>query len=500
MIELRLFHKFFGIIIAYFGFFVFFSGTSGYYKNEITLFMQPEHYKLQYNTNNSIKFGLNYLTKYHKNADIWEILPPNAKRPYIVISYKDNKNAFQRKIDKPKIKLDPATGEKITARSTYGGNFFSSLHYNLWFVYVPNARNFIGYLSILMLFVLISGVIIRNKKLSFKFSQRYFWQDIHILASICGLIVFLSLCISGIYLNERFMLRDFYTQISLENKQTMQKNFESKVKAKREARKNRNSNFFNNIPTNKAVNFVPNAKQVENIIRLNQNNRIIKRIIIQKNNPNTAYIQLDFQPKQIFTKNGFMLEAEIYDIKSTKLIDSIGEIKLNTAQKISRFMRFFHRGELGNFAKFIFFIFGIVGLIMCVSALKSVEENSKSKVGKNLTVFFNKVVLLGLNLAFGIYLLSNQLIPNDINFRHNVEVNCFFGALIFSGIVAIIFHKKYSRTILSLLICIVFFVVGVNSIINGSYNNLIIMQISIFTLLYSFLFFYFARKFMKAKM
>lgn len=499
MNELRLFHRFFGIIIAYFGFFIFFSGAFGFYRNEITLFMQPEYYKLNYNSPNYLKFAINYLTKNHKNADMWEIIPPSPERPYINISYKNDTNAFMCSKKKPRINLNPQTGKRIIARSTFGGDFLGALHHNLWFINIPNARAFMGYIGLFMLLALISGIIINKRifKDFFKFRQFYFWRDMHILISVSGFVIFFALCISGIYLSQRFMLREFYEQISSQNQILMQQNFEQKVKAKREAKKNKKIQSPNIANTaNKALNFIPSIEQIENIIK--QNNRKITKIYIQKDSPKTAYIQLNFSTNQIFSANGIAFEAQIYDIKSQKLILSINEKKLNFAQKTNQLMRIFHKGEFGgSLVKFIFFVFGILGALMCISAVKSIQKRTTSPLTINIINFCNNSIFLGLNLALGAYLLSNKIIAFETRLRHFDEINCFFIALVCSSVIAV--FKKYSKIILSAFISFLFFTVAIISLFKGAYENAATSQIAIFLILYAFLFACFTYKFIKEK-
>ena len=80
------FHKIFGLFVAYIGFFFFFSGALGYYKDEISTFMQPKIYKLDYKNSDYIKIAFEFLQKNHPNDARWIIYPPNFINPYIKLS------------------------------------------------------------------------------------------------------------------------------------------------------------------------------------------------------------------------------------------------------------------------------------------------------------------------------------------------------------------------------------------------------------------------------
>ncbi|WP_089189934.1 PepSY-associated TM helix domain-containing protein [Campylobacter sputorum] len=163
MSMLKLSHKYIGILLAYFGFFLFFSGTLGYYKDEITLFMQPENYRLNYKSPNALKSGIDYLRKYHANADIWEITLPSEAFPFVGVSYKNDKKAHQKKKNKPRINIDPESGERVKARSTYGGNFIGKLHFNLWYIPASKGREIVGYATLLLILTIVTGVIIHKR-------------------------------------------------------------------------------------------------------------------------------------------------------------------------------------------------------------------------------------------------------------------------------------------------------------------------------------------------
>lgn len=503
---LNLFHKYFGIFIAYIGFFIFFSGTLAYYKDDITLFMQPEFYNVDYKSDKALTSSVDYLRKNHYKSDIWHITLPTSLTPYALVSYKDDKKILQKRKNRPNIKLNPKTGEKINSRSTYGGNFLSVLHYNLWFIKPQISRALVGYLSLLMLAIIISGVIIHKRlfKDFFKFKKHSIKYDFHIITSVSGLCIFLLLCVSGIYLVEKFMLNSIYTEISMQNKQDLQKDFYEKVKAKREARKNKNiqnssktTNLQNNI---NLENFVPTSLEVQNLVNSKLKNRTLRSISIQKDSPKTAYIQLNFINKKPFTKEGLTFEAELYDIKTGKLIDKTNQKILNTSQKIQQFMKIFHTGNFGGWGvKFIFFMFGILGLLMCLSGALFWQKKINSTKVFHICKALNSTIFLGLFLGFGVYLLSNQLINSQTQLRHEIEVKFFFIALLFSFVISLIFIKKYSYTILSFITSFLFMATGIISFGAGSYHNFNALKITIFNFLLALLFGYLGNKFLKDK-
>ncbi|NLK67105.1 MAG: hypothetical protein GX282_06490 [Campylobacteraceae bacterium] len=507
---LRLSHKYIGILLAYVGFFIFFSGTLGYYKNEITLFMQPEYYKLDYKSPNALRGGVEYLSKHHTNADVWEITPPSSSSPFVMLSYKNDKETRQCRREKPRINLNPETGERVKARSTYGGNFISKLHFNLWYISAAKGREIMGYATLLMILTIVTGVVIHKRifKDFFKFRKNVLWRDSHIVASVSGLVIFFMLAVSGLYLVERFMLKEIYADVSAQNQATMQQDFLEKAKAKREARKKTRKTIEQNatqatqnlVKTSNKTKYTPTLNEIENIINSNLKGRDLKNISIQKDASDTAYVQLNFDSKNPFSQNGLSFNAELYNVKTGELVDSVNERELDRGQKVSQFMKVFHMGLFGSeITKFIFFIFGCLGLMMCFSGAILWQKKSRSKTALYLGRFLNGSIFIGLFAGFGMYLLSNQLIKFSTPLRHNLEVNAFFTALIIATLLSAILIKKYAYTILSFITSFLFLASGVIAFGAGSYANSTALLVTLFCFALSALFGYLGNKFLKDK-
>lgn len=510
MSMLKLSHKYIGILLAYFGFFLFFSGTLGYYKDEITLFMQPENYRLNYKSPNALKSGIDYLSKYHANADIWEITLPSETSPFVGVSYKNDKKAHQKKKNKPRINIDPESGERVKARSTYGGNFIGKLHFNLWYIPASKGREIVGYATLLLILTIVTGVIIHKRifKDFFKYRKNTILRDTHIVTSVSGFAIFFMLSVSGLYLVEKFMLKEIYQDISSKNQAAMQQDFYEKAKAKREARRKVKQNKEQNatetvseiVVKQNQSSYIPTLSDIKNIIDKKLNGRELKNILIKKDAVDTAYIQLNFDTKNPFSENGLSFSAELYNIKTGKLVDMMSQKELNTEQKIYQFMKIFHTGNFSDeMVKFIFFVFGILGLFMCFGGALLWQKNSNSTLTFYLGRFLNGSIFIGLFTGFGMYLLSNQLIKFNTPLRHNLEVNAFFIALIISTLLSAILVKRYAYTILSFITSFLFLVSAIMALKAGSYANFSSLKVTLFCFVLVTLFGYLGKKFLKGK-
>ncbi|MSN96836.1 PepSY domain-containing protein [Campylobacter sp. FMV-PI01] len=473
----KIYHKYIGIFLSYIGFFIFFSGAFAYYRGEITLFMQPEFYKLDYKSQNWLKNSIDYLSKNHKNSDIWEITLPSQISPYVFISYNDDKNIKQNKLNKPQIKINPQNAEVVNSKPTYGGSFIGKLHYNLWYISSSKAKEIVGYITLFMILVILTGILIYNKKIFknfFKFNKKNLWIDTHLIAGISGIFIFFSLCISGLFIVEKHMLKDFYEKHS----------------SKKDTLVKPNSN--SNISDKNKISYLPTYLEIEKIIKNSPNLKNLRSIIIDKD---AANVRLNFYFHNPYKQQN----PEIYDIKTSKLIGKVKSTKSSYYQEVNFFMKVFHKGRFGEeITKFILFIFGILGLFMCFSGVIFWQQKLKSLNLIYFYKFLNSSIFIGLFTSFGVYLLSTWIVL-DVRLRQNLQVDLFFISFVFVMILSLILVKKYSYTTLSFITSFLFLASAIMALIYGSYLNFASLKITLLCFILSGIFGYLSNKFYKVK-
>jgi len=201
-------HTWSGFVFSWLLFFIFITGTVGYFENEIDRWMKPEIAIVNEPIDDLtiLKTAQQQLTTNAEDASQWYISYPSARDPYIDISWLQpaNKETGARRQWHEK-NLTPNTGELITTRETSGGETLYRLHYNLH--YVPIV---VGYLvtslaTMLMLIGLVTGVIIHKKIFIEFFTFRAnkglrSWLDIHNIFSVLPLPFHLMITYSGLIL------------------------------------------------------------------------------------------------------------------------------------------------------------------------------------------------------------------------------------------------------------------------------------------------------------
>lgn len=197
-------HTWSGLIFGWVLFAMFLTGTLAFFRPEITSWMQPEIQTRPASAAQSVAAAQRYLGEHASDATRWFITPPSDREPLIQLLYqspkpKPGERGFVR------VKLDPATGEAVTARQTRGGDFFYRFHFELETAF-PWGRWLASIAGMFMLVAIISGVITHKKIFTdfFTFRPRKggqrAWMDGHNALSVLGLPFHLMITFSGLVL------------------------------------------------------------------------------------------------------------------------------------------------------------------------------------------------------------------------------------------------------------------------------------------------------------
>lgn len=511
MSNLRDFHKYFGLIFAYFGFFLFFSGTLAYYRSEITLFMQDKFYDLKYENSDFAKLGTSYLSQNHATADVWSISVPTSLRPYISVSFNEDATKPQNKHSRVSIALDPQTGEKLELKNTAGGRFLGAIHYHLYLLDTRAAREIVGYASFLMLFLLITGLIIHKRifKDFFTLRRKWVWRDLHILSSLAGFSIFVLLTISGIWLVERFMhSSDFMASLQNNTQNFTQNNTNSNAQKGEQTRKENGENSHSEKSINKnaqtykgekpqKIRLMPEISQIEKILEIAKNEGEITQISINRVE-NSASMQVNFKNEKLFSENGVSSKIRLYDLQSGKIIRKTDERKATPVALIGTFMKAFHVGNFGGeLGKFLFFIFGILGCIMTIMGPYIWEMRKQKSTSKAVVKCLNMTFFVGLFFALAAFFIASFVIDYGVKNRVEMETNTFFLAIFVPFLLSFVKDKGYFLS--SALTSISFFAVVILSGFKGAIFNQKALIIWLSCLVLAFIFGFLALKFKREK-
>jgi len=208
-------HTWTGLIVAWVLFFVFVTGTAGYFNYEITRWMEPERplagTPLDYDRVALVENGLDRLQQVAPEAEVWAINLPHwaqAQRAWqdYSIEWTTLPQEGHERGMRGSEQLDPATGglrTDIEPRATGGGRQLYIMHYALHYIDYPLAFRLVGICTMLMLVAIITGVITHKKIFKDFFTFRpgkgqRSWLDAHNVISVMALPFFLMITYSGL--------------------------------------------------------------------------------------------------------------------------------------------------------------------------------------------------------------------------------------------------------------------------------------------------------------
>ncbi|MDH1703151.1 PepSY-associated TM helix domain-containing protein [Comamonas terrigena] len=211
-------HTWSGLVVGWVLFFVFVTGTAGYFQHDITRWMQPERVAsaatqaTPEETRRMVRLAMDRLEQVAPAAASWRItLPHDAPAlggwQALAIRWESMPQAAHERGASGSEQLDPASGEPMPPepqpRVTAGGRGLYRMHYVLHYMPVQWGIRLVGVCTMLMLIAIVSGVITHKKIFRDFFTFRpgkgqRSWLDAHNAISVMALPFFLMITYSGL--------------------------------------------------------------------------------------------------------------------------------------------------------------------------------------------------------------------------------------------------------------------------------------------------------------
>lgn len=209
-------HTWSGLVVGWVLFFVFVTGTAGYFQHEITRWMQPErpHVEPQrfLDQTQAVTVALHRLQQVAPAAARWSITLPHVSTEMrswqnLSISWEEMPQPEHGRGLEGMEQLDAVTGAVLPTepepRVTAGGRALYQLHYLLHYVPRDVGLRIVGLCSMLMLIAIVTGVIAHKRIFKDFFTFRpgkgqRSWLDAHNAISVMALPFFLMITYSGL--------------------------------------------------------------------------------------------------------------------------------------------------------------------------------------------------------------------------------------------------------------------------------------------------------------
>lgn len=198
-------HTWGGLVVGWILFFVFLTGTAGYFDEEIDRWMQPERPLAVADVAPAgvVETARTYLSETAPGAERWLIRFPDTRAPDLFVFWRMPPGADGERGKSGRARLDAATGEPIIHRATGGGQLLYQMHYELHYLPLHWAYWLVGVCSMIMLIAIVTGVIIHKRIFRDFFTFRSSkgqrsWLDAHNALSVLALPFHFMITWSGL--------------------------------------------------------------------------------------------------------------------------------------------------------------------------------------------------------------------------------------------------------------------------------------------------------------
>ena len=394
-----------------------------YFKEELSQWMRPE-LPHQIEAPDPALVAQRVVTQLETlatDATQWSLRLPDARSNSVSSFWRlPPRGPGQRNFDEAT--FDPATGAKVAARDTRGGEFFYRFHFQFHYMPVLWGRWLAGFCAMFMLVAIFSGVITHKKIFIDFFTFRWgkgqrSWLDAHNALSVFGLPFHLMITYTGLV-----------TLMAMYMPWGDQAAFKTPAE-----RQQLTVELSAATPSGKASGEKATLAPVEDMVRQAQErwgHNNIERVIV--NHPRDAAARVSItrgDEGRVSMSPQYML----FEGSSGKLLqvrDSVG-----AAAETRGVLYALHLGRFSDTAmRWLYFIVSLAGTAMVGTGLVMWTVKRRQKLpdpehpyfGFRLVERLNIAAIAGLSIAMAGMLWANRLLPLDLPQRGEWEIHVFF--------------------------------------------------------------------------
>ena len=436
-------HTWSGLLVCWILLLVFCAGTASYYRNEITIWMQPELHGAaasKVTTEAAATAAQQAMQERAEGAPRWFIGLPGERTPATQLGWSKPSKPGEKKRGRRgnfhSEMTDPATGEVLSKpRDTRGGEFLYRLHFDLHYMPAIWARWIVGFCAMFMLVSIISGIVTHKRifKDLFTFRPRKgqrSWLDAHNVTAVLALPYHLMITYTGLVTLMFLYMPSGATAAYKGDQDTF---FAEAFPGGSNDRK------VSGVAA-PLTPFAPLVRQAEQ-----HWGGKVERISVNHPGDANAVITLSRAAGRDMSSKQPSMD---FDGVSGKLLSSNGD-ELPGASATHGVMYGLHIAHFGGpLLRALFFLSGLAGCAMVATgallwAVKTRQKQAKAlaagkrpSFGLRLVEALNIGAIAGIPIAFGAYFWANRLLTAGMENRPQEEIACFFGAWALAAIVA----------------------------------------------------------------
>ncbi|MEM1436342.1 MAG: PepSY-associated TM helix domain-containing protein [Pseudomonadota bacterium] len=418
-------HTWSGIVVVWLLYFMFVTGTVGYFDDEIDLWMQPEvPASEQPSLDLAVPALQRRLETEYAEADRWFLYPTVGRsNPHTGIFYQ-MPEVEGAELERGREDLDVRTGAPFAeARDTGGGQVLYRMHYLLHYLPGQSGYYIMAIVTMFMFVGLMTGVVAHKKIFKDFFTFRWArgqrsWLDLHNLASVASLPFQFMITYSGLLFTLGLFWMPFVVLggygFDIERIQALAADFQGEQ-------------------VQRSGTTTPQTPLLE----------LAQRAEAEWGPNQISFIRVDF-PGDANSRVTVGRAGVGRAGRSSLMFDGVtGEqvtadedffLNNNSAFGFASVMLTLHEGTFANYVlRWIYFFSGLLGTLMIATgAIYWIEKrrpkdpDDPGKFSFRAVERANVATIAGLIAAVGVYLWANRLLPVGMEGRAGWEVHCMF--------------------------------------------------------------------------
>jgi len=415
-------HTWSGLVLGWVLYFVFVTGTAGYFDTEIDRWMQPERPVAPQveDTATAVAHGVDYLRRHAADADRWFLRVPRDRTysPWLYLSWGGGR-----------AELDPNTGVPAPEpRATGGGVTLYRMHYVLHYLPERAGEWIVGVAAMFMLVALVTGVIIHRRIFRDFFTFRpgkrqRSWLDAHNLLSVLTLPYQFMITYSGLVI-----LAGVYLPLVI----AAQYGMDGAGPDRRAMWSEMDPAGMQSVePAGEPAPLVDTGRLVERIDTLWGEESLYYLQFHQPGDANAVIVAAD----DIGASPLWSTRRLVFDGTTGDLLERQGRIVAPTVA-VADVLKGLHEANFAGYPlRWLFFLSGLLGTAMVATGLvlwtvKRRQRREKGRAapdrGLRLVERLNVATIAGLPIAIAAYFWANRLLPVDWPARADWEVHVMF--------------------------------------------------------------------------
>ncbi|MHA7065010.1 PepSY-associated TM helix domain-containing protein [Azospirillum argentinense] len=425
-------HTWSGLLLGWLLFAVFLTGTIAYFRQEVTVWMQPELHGSVPDAGTAER-AVERMGQLAPDAAQWTITLPGERSPAVSVSWRPVDAKPNDRAALKRAALDAGTGAVLEPRETAGGNFLYRFHFELYGMPREIARWIVGIATMAMLVAIVSGIIIHRRIFKDFFTFRpeksalRSWMDGHVAAAVLALPFHLMITYSGLLLFMT-MLMPWAVDLAYDgNRQAYfaESGFRRAPPPPR--------------PAPQAAPLTPVAPLLAEAGRRWADRGGVGSLTVT--NPGRGNATIELRPAESDAiGRGAATERLLFDGVTGRALEVPAADPQPAAMATGNYLMGLHLARFaGPGMRWLFFASGVAGTVMVGSGLilwvvkrrsqrgrADTWGNGPEPFGHRLADRLNIGVVAGLPLAVAAYFWANRLLPAGLEERAGWEIGVFF--------------------------------------------------------------------------